>query len=123
LYADGFTVRETDGNGFVYQVDVLDTNSVLHTVWSGTDPSFPGSPVDFSVNFARTTYLVQGLKVYTDTNHNLSAWEEIDAIQLRGDPNIPGAAVPEPGTLSLALLGGLGLGGYGWCRRKRVAAA
>jgi superfamily II DNA or RNA helicase len=28
--------------------------------------------------------LVKGLKVYTDTDHDLGAWEEIDAIQLHG---------------------------------------
>ena len=121
LYADGFTVRETYGNGFVYQVDALDANNVLHTIWSGTDPSLPGTPVDFSVNFARTTYHVIGLKVYTDTNHDLNAWEEIDAIQLRGDPNIPGVSVPEPSSLALGVLGGLGLLGYR-CRKRQAAA-
>src|SRR5688572_22222454 len=39
VYGTGATIRETFGNGFVYQVDALDTSDVLHTVWTGIDPS------------------------------------------------------------------------------------
>lgn len=84
LYSSGVTVRETYGNGFVYQVDVVDMGGGLHTVWSGTDPSLPGSPANFTVTWPATTFLVQGIKVYVDTSHDLSAWEEIDAIQMHG---------------------------------------
>jgi hypothetical protein len=84
VFATGATIRETYGNGFVYQVDVLDTNSVLKTVWAGTDTSLPGTPVNFSISWAMTDFLVTGLKIYSNTNHNLSTWEEIDAVQLRG---------------------------------------
>jgi RHS repeat-associated protein len=84
VFADGATIRETWGNGFVTQVDVLDTNDVLHTVWTGVDPSQPGAPVDFRVSWDRTPYLVKGVKIYIDTTHNPGTWEEIDAIQLHG---------------------------------------
>ncbi len=50
-YATGVTIRETWGNGFVYQVDLLDVNNVLHTIWSGVDPSQPGTPVRFCHHF------------------------------------------------------------------------
>lgn len=107
VYATGATIRETYGNGFVYQVDAVDTFGNLHTVWSGTDTSMAGAPVDFALSWAATSYLVNGLKIYTDTNHDLGAWEEIDAIQLAGstDP----AAVPEPATLAAMGLGLLAL--------------
>ena len=59
------------GNGFVYQVDVLDLNDVLHNVWTGTDPSLPGTPVDFAVSWPKTAYLVKGLKIYINTDHLL----------------------------------------------------
>ena len=72
------------GNGFVTQIDLLDTFNVLHTVFTGVDPSLPGTPVDFVVNFATTPYLVQGVKIYVNINHNLNTWEEIDAVELRG---------------------------------------
>jgi RHS repeat-associated protein len=89
VHASGVTVVETDGNGFVTQIDLLDTNNVLHTVFSGADPSQPGAPVNFTVGFAPTPYLVQGVKIYTDTNHNLSTWEEIDAVALHSPTQVP----------------------------------
>ena len=87
VYSIGATIRETLANGFVYQVDALDTNNVLHTVWSGIDPSLPGSPADFLITWAQTPYLVKGLKVYVDTDHVIGEWEEIDSIQLHGVGN------------------------------------
>lgn len=106
VYATGATIRETYGNGFVYQVDVLDLADVLHTVWTGTDPSAPGTPVDFNVNWAETPYQVKGIKIYTDTNHNPSAWEEIDSVQLHGQLTPTTSSVPEGSPLAM-MAGGL----------------
>ena len=103
-YATGALIRETYGNGFVYQIDAIDTLGGVHTVWTGTDPSQPGTPVDFLANWAPTAFLTRGLTIHVDTNHNLGAWEEIDAVKLYGDTT----PVPEPGGVALAL-GGLGL--------------
>jgi hypothetical protein len=86
-YADGVMVRETYGNGFVTQVDVIDTADVVHTVWTGVDPSLPGSAVNFFASWPRTSYLVKAAKIYVDTNHNLGTWEEIDSAQLVGPAN------------------------------------
>jgi hypothetical protein len=109
VYASSMVVRETWGNGFVYQVDVLDQSDALHTVWTGTDPSLPGAPVDFLVTFAQTPYLVKGLKIYTDTDHDLATWEEIDAVNLTGN------TVPLPGAVWLL---GTGLAGLAAFRRR-----
>ena len=84
VYASSVTIRETYGNGFVYQLDVIDQGGALHTVWTGTDPSLPGTPVDFTITFSQTPYLVKGVKIYIDTDHNLDTWEEIDAVKLTG---------------------------------------
>lgn len=116
VYANGVTIRETYGNGFVYQVDALDSSDVLHTVWAGADPSLPGSPVDFLASWSPTGYLVKGVKIYTDTNHNMGAWEEIDSIQLHGD-TVGHSPVPEPSSMLLLGSGILGLGYFG---RKRI---
>lgn len=85
VYATGVTVRETSGNGFVTRIDVVDTNNVMHTVWTGTDPTQPGAPADFTVNFAQTPYQVAGVMVMIDTNHDLGSWEQIDAVRLDGE--------------------------------------
>ncbi len=87
VYATGATIRETFGNGMVYQVDVLDTDDVLHTVWAGTDPSPQGTPVDNLLTWPATPYSVKGIKVYINTNTEpTGGWEEIDAIALHGNP-------------------------------------
>lgn len=112
VYATGAMVRETFGNGFVYRIDAIDTAGQLHKVWNGVDTSQPGSPVNFAVSWAPTSYLVAGLKIYADTNHNMNAWEEIDAVQLAGTT----APVPEPAPVML-MAGGLGLLGFA---RRRV---
>jgi hypothetical protein len=114
IYANGATIRETYGNGFVSQIDALDTNNMLHTVWNGTDSSQPGSPVDFFASWTTTSFLAKGLKIYVDTDHNLSAWEEIDSVKLHGET--PPTPVPTP-----ALLPGL-IGVSVAALRRRVQA-
>lgn len=103
--ASGIVVRETYGNGFVFRIDLLDTADLWHTVWTGTDPSLPGSPVNFLVSFPVTAYLVKGAKVYVDTNHNTATWEEIDAVQLVGHANQSPVAVND--TVQTAVLGNI----------------
>ena len=112
VYATGATIRETLGNGFVYQVDAIDTNGNLRTVWRGLDTSQPGAPVNFGVSWDTTSYLVAGLKVYVNTSHS-ATWEEIDSIQLAGTNDRP---LPEPATFAL-MLAGLVLVGF---TRRRV---
>lgn len=117
VYANGATVRETSGNGFVYQIDAIDTLGKLHKVWDGIDTSAANVPFDFSVSWNTTSFLVAGLKVYVDTN-STTTWEEIDAIRLSGDSVAPVEEVPEPASLALM---GLGLGLAGLARRRRAA--
>lgn len=114
-YASGALIRETYGNGFVRRIEALDSAGQYHLVWAGTDDSQPGAPVDFLASWAPTSFLVVGLRVVTDTQHNLGAWEEIDAIQLIGD-SVP--AIPEPGSVAL-MLAGLGLIGARRLRSPR----
>ncbi|MCH7700874.1 MAG: VCBS repeat-containing protein [Planctomycetes bacterium] len=82
-FSTGVTVRETFGNGFVSEIEVLDVNDELHTVWTGVDPSRQGQPVDFLIEWAQTEYLVKGVTIHVDTSSS-SSWEEIDAVQLHG---------------------------------------
>jgi hypothetical protein len=120
IYSDGVTIRETDGNGFVYKVDVIDTANISHTVWTGADPTLPGGPVNFLVSFPLTSYLVKGVTVYSDTNHDRSAWEEIDSIELRGGTTSP-ESVPETASTGLLLSSAFGLLGVErLARMKRI---
>ncbi len=84
VYATGAVIVETNGNGFVRRVETLDVDGVYHVVWEDVDPSQPGAPANFQVAFEQTTYLVTGLRVTIDTDHDMQAWEEIDAIILEG---------------------------------------
>ncbi|XLZ72281.1 PEP-CTERM sorting domain-containing protein [Massilia sp. SR12] len=116
VYATGAVIREVSGNGFLYQIDAIDSFGNLHQVWSGADTSAANTPYNFAVNWSETSYTVKGLKVYIDTSRH-GDWEEIDAIQLVGNDTLTAPAdVPEPA--SLALLG-LGLLGLSAVRRKK----
>ena len=72
VYADGVTVWETFGNGFVTGVDVVDTDGVYHTVWTGADPSPPGVPSALRLDWAATSYLVAGVKIYVGSGNGLA---------------------------------------------------
>jgi RHS repeat-associated protein len=80
--ATGVLIHETDGNGFVTEVDLLDTSNVWHTIWTGTDSSTQGAPADFLITFSATSYQVQGVKILVDTDLDPNDWPEIDAVRL-----------------------------------------
>ena len=91
VFATGVDVRETLGNGFVTQIDLLDISGIYHTVFTGPDTTAQGAPGDLIVSFPTTSYLVKGVKVYVDTNHSLTTYEEIDAVQLLSSAPTTGA--------------------------------
>lgn len=83
VLATGVTIRETQGNGFVTRVDVLDVDDGFTTVWTGTDSSLPGAPVDFVVNWPQTDFSAVGVTIHVDTDHDPDR-EAIDAVRLHG---------------------------------------
>ena len=80
--ANGVTIRETNGNGFVVGLDLIDTGDVVHSVSLPGDPSVPGAPAEFVITFPATAFLVKAVEVRVDTDHDLATWEEIDAVRL-----------------------------------------
>ena len=68
VYATGVEVHETYGGGFVSRVDVVDTDDVLHTVWTGTDPGPANQASTFRITWPETDYLVDGVRIYVDTD-------------------------------------------------------
>lgn len=91
VVADGLTIRESNANGCVKTVDLLDTDGVYHTIWTGIDPT-AAAISDFSFDFTATAYNVRGIRIWVDTSIHPTDWPEIDAVQLKGVP-IP---VPVP---------------------------
>ena len=89
VYATGATVRETFGNGFVTRIDVRQAGtSTLYPVWTGSDPSLPGSPVEFDISWPATGFYVDAVKVTINSLHNSDpsggGWEAVDAVRLDG---------------------------------------
>lgn len=98
MYCNAAVIRETNGNGFLSKVEALDTSGAYHTVWASVDPTLPGLPTDFLVMWEQATYPTAGLRLTVDTNHNMSAYEEIDAVQLIG----PLVTYPTPAIAKVA---------------------
>lgn len=96
LLASGVVIRETFGNGFVRVVEVRDAGTgEFHTVAQPIDTSLQNIPFDFLVTWPQTTYPVDAVRITVDTDHNQDAYEEIDAVQLRGVtvPDTDGARI------------------------------
>jgi hypothetical protein len=103
VYANGVIVREISGNGFVYQIDVLDTAGNWNTVWTGTDPTprvtytdevnktAVAVPQDTLFAFPQTAYFVTGVRIRVNTSTRMGRFEQIDAVTLRGSTASPGA--------------------------------
>ncbi|MFV2069791.1 MAG: Ig-like domain-containing protein, partial [Pirellulales bacterium] len=84
VFATGVTIRETYGNGFVRRIEVRDPSGNFQNVWEGVDTSQPGQVVDFPIAFTETEFPVDAVRITIDTDQDLGAWEEIDAISLHG---------------------------------------
>ncbi|QEF97271.1 Thermophilic serine proteinase precursor [Stieleria maiorica] len=98
LLASGVVIRETFGNGFVRTIEARNaTTGEFVTVAQPQDTSVPDVPFDFLVTWPQTEYGVDAIRITIDTDHNLDAYEEIDAVQLRGVtvPDTDGARILE----------------------------
>ncbi|MBX9660016.1 MAG: cadherin-like domain-containing protein, partial [Nitrospiraceae bacterium] len=98
-YATGLLVRQTSGNGFVYQIDLLDSTDVWYNaVWTGTDRSVSGAPVNFVATWTQTAYLVKGARITIALGDaEDDEWEQIDAVRL-----LNATANSTPGTAPVA---------------------
>jgi hypothetical protein len=79
VQATGVVVHEALESFFVYQIDLRDTTSALHTIWSAGDSTFCGGT--FEPTWPPTAYQVSAVVVHTQVLN----WEEIDAVQLVGE--------------------------------------
>ncbi len=95
VVAEGVTIWETYGNGFVREVQVRDLLGGYHTVWADVDPSPEGAPVEFHIAFPPTGFQVDAVRILVDTDHNPATWEEIDAVMLHESFDRDGDGVPD----------------------------
>ena len=94
-------MRENCGNGFVTQVDLLDTDDVLPYGVDRHRSQPAGQSGRFHGSLGANQLPGKGVKIYVDTDHELWNWEEIDAVQLLG--TAPTATyVQTSGTTTLA---------------------
>ena len=85
VHATGAIIRETYGYGFLNTVEAVDAAGNYHQVWKGTDE--PTRAInDFRVEWPRTDFVVVSLRVIISTDRNETEWEEIDSVQLLGEP-------------------------------------
>jgi uncharacterized repeat protein (TIGR03803 family) len=88
VYADGVTIPEPGGNGFVTGVDILpmgaDPVSGWVSVWSGTQPTPSGAPAAFTVYWPETSYLVGAVRIDVSNANSLVGYDGIGGIQLHG---------------------------------------
>jgi hypothetical protein len=72
--AEGIDIHENHIGGFVYKVELIDTDGLRHTIWTGTDDT--PCPGVLSLRWPVTPYDVRGARIHTQVD----GWEEIDAV-------------------------------------------
>jgi hypothetical protein len=82
VYATGVRVHETYYSGFVIRIELIDTEGLVHTIWTGID--ITPCPGWLEIDFSSTSYLVEGVII----NTQIDGWEEIDAVELIGYPQV-----------------------------------
>jgi hypothetical protein len=85
VQATGVSIHEALVGGFVYRIDLRDTEDTLHTIWQGVDPTVCGEA--FEPTWPLTAYSVSSVVVHTAAD----GYEEIDAVELIGE-----GAGPDP---------------------------
>jgi hypothetical protein len=92
MYVTGVRIHETFESGFVVGVELVEPNGARHAIAVPEDNT--ACPGWFEIVVPETSYLVEGVVIYTSTN----GWEEIDAVELIGYDSKPSGqiAVIEP---------------------------
>lgn len=81
--ATGVRVRENSGSGALTKIELKDkATGSYHEVWSGNDDTVGLNC--FAINFTKTNYKTDTVKLTFDTSKVPDEWVEIDAVQLVG---------------------------------------
>jgi len=97
VYANGIEVVESNGNGFVTSIQLLDEYGTYRTITpTGFKDYTPwGSVNTLRFNFPLTSYRVTGVRINVDVDRD-SSYEAIDAVRLSGETtlNVPATGAP-----------------------------
>jgi hypothetical protein len=125
----GFIVDQEAGTSTSVTVDGLNATSTTLTLPSGparTDLQFFPSPFPTNLSYIRTNIDVYAAETASGSIIWVNQVPVPPGLILGGDPwviAVAASTVPEPGSLTLALLGGACLAVVQWTRRRRRHAA
>ena len=78
-------IHESVGPGFIDKVEVKDEAGLYYTVWTGTPGAVEQCPRVFTVPVSGVSVRVNAVRIHVD-QRNAQYWDEIDAVELVGQP-------------------------------------
>ncbi|GFE85972.1 hypothetical protein [Steroidobacter agaridevorans] len=87
VYATGLRIRQSAAPGAISKLELLDADGASHEIWSGTDTTpYEKNTIGWLVQeFPKTSFVVTGARI-TLATARVWGWNEIDAVQLVGEP-------------------------------------
>jgi hypothetical protein len=87
VHATSLRIRQTAAPGVISKLELMDADGALHEVWSGVDSTpYEKNAIGWLVEeFPKTSFLVTGARI-TLATARVWGWNEIDAVQLVGEP-------------------------------------
>lgn len=87
IHATSIRIRQTAAPGAISKIELIDSAGAMHELWSGTDDTpYQKDTIGWLVkDFPRTDYIVKGARI-TLLTARVWGWNEIDAVQLVGEP-------------------------------------
>lgn len=86
-------IHETFNPGAVVKIEAQDPEKKFQVLWEGKDPS-KDAPVYLDVQFDPPAYATTVIRVTLDTK-SVPGWNQIDAVQLIGEPTGEAVTLPE----------------------------
>jgi hypothetical protein len=87
VHATSVRIRQTAAPGAISKIELIDAEGLAHEIWSGTDDTpYQKDTIGWLVkDFSRTSFVVKGARI-TLLTARVWGWNEIDAVQLVGEP-------------------------------------
>jgi len=87
VHATAVKIRQSAAPGVIARIELIEPDGGSHVLWEGTDSTaYPRNSISWFVRESpRTDYLVNRIRLTLQTNR-VWGWNEIDAVQLVGEP-------------------------------------